>query len=58
MVGSTGVCVCFCFGVFCILKTLKSLSNFFRTGKLISSYYNVTYWPLWYIGKSLIFTVI
>lgn len=21
------------------------------TGKLISTYYNVTYWPLWYIGK-------
>ncbi|XP_055446890.1 transmembrane protein 209 isoform X4 [Bubalus kerabau] len=21
------------------------------TGKLISSYYNVTYWPLWYIGR-------
>lgn len=23
----------------------------FRSGKLLSRYYNITYWPIWYIGR-------
>lgn len=23
----------------------------FRSGKLLSRYYNITYWPIWYIGE-------
>lgn len=28
----------------------------FRSGKLLSRYYNITYWPIWYIGESLLLT--
>lgn len=23
-----------------------------RSGKLLSRYYNITYWPIWYIGEA------
>lgn len=28
------------------------LSLTLRSGKLLSRYYNITYWPIWYIGES------
>lgn len=39
----------------CFIGYSSKMATFFlfRTGKLISTYYNITYWPLWYIGELL-----
>lgn len=36
--------------VYCQLK-MTFFALFLRSGKLLSRYYNITYWPIWYIGK-------
>ena len=41
--------------IFCphssLLINSISFGFFVRSGKLLSRYYNITYWPIWYIGK-------
>lgn len=36
------------------LTWLSAFNFTVRSGKLLSRYYNITYWPIWYIGEVLL----
>lgn len=39
------------FHLFSLIICVSGFLFFVRSGKLLSRYYNITYWPIWYIGK-------